>query len=143
MTTEKFWIGWLKVAAVVVTLFGVFMALFNHTNAFNFMTAFIEKAFYTDSEFALKVASLQNWLVGTLGATMAGWGLMMLYLIKHPIQNKEKWAWNAMLLSVIVWLTIDCLVSYHYKAYFNLVVNAIFYLQFFAPLMVIRKSMTN
>ncbi len=117
------------------------MALFNHTNMFEIMNMFIQSTFYADTSITSSAASLQQWMIGVFGATMAGWGIMMLYLIKHSLQNKELWAWNAMLISLIVWFSIDMVVSIHFKVFFNVLVNAIFFLQFFAPLLVLRKSM--
>jgi hypothetical protein len=141
MTTEKFWLTWLKISAIITTLLGVLMALFNHTNMFEIMNMFIQSTFYADTSITSSAVSLQQWMIGVFGATMAGWGIMMLYLIKHSLQNKELWAWNAMLISLIVWFSIDMVVSIHFKAFFNVLVNAIFFLQFLAPLMVLRKSM--
>lgn len=143
MNAEKFWFGWLKIAAALCTLFGVFMALFNQSGMFNFLNNLIVNSFYSSNSNVSIIAPLQAWLIGILGATMAGWGIMMLYLIKHPLQNKERWAWNAIFISMIVWFTIDSFISFHYGANFNLLINALLFLQFLAPLLVIRSSMVK
>jgi hypothetical protein len=57
------------------------------------------------------------------------------------LQKKELWAWNAMVLSLVVWFSIDTYLSSYYGATFNVIINIIFALQFFAPLLFLRNSM--
>lgn len=139
-SAEKFWFGWLKFAAIVCIFTGFFIALLNRTPVFNFMNRFITKTFYSGPELAVEIASLQSWLLGIIGAAMAGWGIAMVYLIHYPLQRKELWAWNAIVIPVLVWFLIDTTISACYEAYFNIIVNCILVLQFAAPLLFIRNS---
>lgn len=141
--SEYFWFGWLKVAAIVCIAFGAFMAIFNQAQIFNFMNVHIENAFYSGIQIPENIAQLQGWLIGIAGASMAGWGLMMLFLIHFALRKKDKWAWNAMFYSILLWFSIDTILTIKYEASFNIVINLIFFLQFLAPLMFIRQSMNK
>jgi hypothetical protein len=140
-TAEKFWYGWLKITAILVTIFGIKLALFNQTVLFNFINKPIERIFNFNPEVARLISPLQGWLVGVLGATMAGWGISMLFLIMYPLRKKEMWSWNAIMLSLVVWYLIDTTLSARSGVYLNVVINTIFLIQFLAPLLFLRNTM--
>lgn len=142
-SAEKFWFGWLKIAAMLCTLFGIFMALFNQTEVLGFLNKHIVSTFYKTPELAYAAAPAQAWLIGVLGATMTGWGVAILYLIHYPLQRKEQWAWNAILLPLLIWFLIDSSLSACHGAYFNVIINFVLILQFIAPLMFLRNSFSN
>lgn len=140
---EKFWFGWLKIAAVCCTFFGIFMVFFNQTPAFNFLNKHINRIFYSGHTSIHEFLPFQGWLLSVLGATMTGWGISILFLIYYPLQKKEPWAWNAIMISMIVWFSLDTFMSAKYGALFNVVINIIFMLQFVAPLLFIRNLMIS
>lgn len=86
---------------------------------------------------------MQTWLVSVLGATMVAWGAMMLFLILFPLQRKEKWSWNALMVSVVLWFCIDTFISSYHHSLINVVVNTIFFLQFIAPLLVLKENIES
>ncbi len=143
MNAEKFWYGWLKVAAVTCTVWGLFVSLFNQTSILNFMHRFINDAFYTSGTVKEHSGSLQEWVLSSVGSVMAAWGIIMLFLIRYPLQKKEKWSWNAIMYSLIVWYIIDTFYSFYHGAGFSVVVNTILMLQFVAPLLVIKNTMVK
>ena len=138
---EKFWYGWLKVAATLVTIFGILLVFFNHTRGFEFLNQKIAEVFFLSPEMVMDMASLQSWMIGVIGATTAGWGLTLMYLIFVPLKRKEKWAWNAITISLALWFVLDTWISTHYGAKFNVILNIAFAMQFFAPLLFIRSTM--
>lgn len=140
---EKFWLNWLKLVASFIILLGILMALFNQSAIFNIMNNYIGEAFYTSPIIPERTIYLQSWLVSVLGATMAGWGLTMLFIIIFPLQQFEKWAWYALLVSIIVWFIPDTFISSHLGADFNVVLNIIFLLLFATPLLFLRKSVNS
>lgn len=140
-TAEKFWYGWLKVAAILTTVFGILMAMFNRSAVFSCINDPIGHIFNQSNEFALLVAPLQGWFISVLGATMAGWGISILFLILYPLQKKETWSWKAIMLSLIVWYSLDTFLSAKSGVYFNVLINTIFLIQFMAPLLFLRTSM--
>jgi hypothetical protein len=140
-SAEKFWYGWLKITALLTILTGLKLSLFNTLPTFDFLSKPINRIFNFNPELARIIAPLQNWLVSVLGATMAGWGITVLFLISYPLQKKEAWSWNAIMLSLIVWYTIDTFLSARAGVNFNVVINTIFLIQFIAPLLFLRNTM--
>lgn len=138
---EKFWYSWLKIAATLVTIFGLLLTLFNQTKGFAFLNKKIVEVFFLSPQMAVNLASLQSWMVSIIGATTAGWGLTLMYLIFIPLKRKEKWAWNAITYSLILWFVLDTWISTYYGAKFNVILNIAFAMQFLAPLLFIRSTM--
>lgn len=60
----------------------------------------------------------------------------------YPFKKKEKWAWNCLVVGLLVWFVLDTSISLNYKVYFNAVFNtallisailpAVFTLKYFA-----------
>jgi hypothetical protein len=140
---EKFWYGWLKVAGIIVVVFGILLAIISQLKGFLLITEQIARIFFLNEQVLVHIASLQAWMIGIIGATTAGWGVTLLYLILIPLKRKEKWAWNAIFLSLLIWFVIDTSISTYYGAKFNVFLNIALLLQFLAPLLFIRTNMKN
>jgi hypothetical protein len=82
---------------------------------------------------------MRGWLIGIMGAVMAGWGSSMLYIVYHPFRRREKWAWRSIFYPVLIWFLLDSTVSACYDATFNVVINTVLFLQVLAPLLFLRK----
>jgi hypothetical protein len=91
----------------------------------------------------IDIQDLQAWMIAIIGSVTAGWGITLLYMIIVPLKRKEKWAWNAIMISMLVWFSIDTFISSYYGARFNVVINIAFALQFVAPLLFLRTTMLN
>ncbi len=141
MNAEKFWYGWLKVAAALCSFLGILMALFNQTPFFNHFNEHIEKMLYSHPQLGINVSEFRELLVSVSGTIIAAWGIAMLFLIIYPLQRKELWSWRALTISLLVWFSLDTYVSTYYGITINALVNVVFGLQFFAPLLFLRKTM--
>jgi hypothetical protein len=75
-----------------------------------------------------------------LGATMAGWGVTLAFIVYHPYTKKERWAWNSIVIGLSVWFVIDTLMSVYTRAYFNVGVNVLLIIMAGIPLLMSRKS---
>jgi hypothetical protein len=140
---ENFWYTWLKVAAVIVVLFGAVLSLYILIidRGLEVLNKHISNTFRLSPQFMIDMTSVQGWMIGIIGATTAGWGITLLYLILVPLKRKEKWAWNAIMISLLIWFSLDTFISSYYGATFNIFLNIAFALQFVAPLLFIRSTM--
>ena len=140
---EKFWYGWLKAVAIIVTLFGVTLSVYTviSGDGIAVLNEHIAKSFKLSPEFMMDIHDLQAWMIAIIGAVTAGWGITLLYLILVPLTRKEKWAWNAIMISMLVWFSLDTFISSYYGAHFNVVLNMVFAMQFVAPLLFIKSNM--
>ena len=84
--------------------------------------------------------SLKNWYTGVTEAVMLGWGIAMLYIVNHSLQQKESWAWRSIFYPVIAWYILDSGISAYYGVLINVVINSVFFSQIMAPLLFLRNQ---
>ncbi len=77
MRSFSFWQRWLLIVGIVVTLFGVFMAIFNNTPIFKFFNDQIDPVFWASRLQPIPALSFRTSVYGVWGATVAGWGLTL------------------------------------------------------------------
>jgi hypothetical protein len=49
------------------------------------------------------VSSSQGWFYGVWGATIAGWGIFLIFMACIPFKQREKWACNCLVVGLGVW----------------------------------------
>lgn len=144
-TNYLFWIKWLKVASIIVVFFGLFMAVSSiiSNTIFALFDKEINPAFFSNSEIITDaMKDFQAWQYGIGASMLVSWGILMFFLSSNPLANKEKWAWNAMVLSLFGWFCIDEPISLYFNVYFNAIFNVGFLAMFLIPLVFTRKSIS-
>ena len=139
---DKFIIGqrWLLTLSVAVTLFGLFMALFSGTSLFAFFNHQIDPAFWGTNAVGATAKLFQQWIYGVWGATIAGWGVILIYIVRYPFARKERWAWRGVVLGLLVWYLLDTLLSVLYRVYFNAAFNTLILIMAAPPLIFTSKD---
>ena len=99
MTNFTFWQKWLLVVCILIVAFGVFMIVGSFLGGDNSQT---------DSEFlqryhVITFEAFRQWIFAVLGATMAGWGVCLIFITRYPFQRKELWVWNCLVAGMSVW----------------------------------------
>ncbi|MCJ7433921.1 MAG: hypothetical protein MUO77_10575 [Anaerolineales bacterium] len=140
MKTFSFWQRWLFIFSLVVTLFGLVMAIFNRTPIFAFFDSQINPIFWGTSLLPPGVNEFQGFVYGVLGATMAGWGVFLAFIVHYPFQARERWAWNALALGLILWFVTDISISLYYGVVFNAIFNTVFFILAALPLAFTRQK---
>jgi len=140
MGSFNFWYRWLFVIGIIIVAFGVFMAVFNQSPFFRLFNDQIDPVFWEDAAIPDASTEFQGWVYGVLGATMAGWGLMLIFIIQYPFRHCEKWAWTAIASSLGFWYLLDTALSLYFGVYFNAVFNTLLLLVLTPPLIATRKE---
>ena len=135
------WHRWLFIVSILLILFGVFMAIFNATPLFDLFNTQINPVFWGESPAPASTTAFQTWIYGVLGATVAGWGICMAFMIYYPYGRKERWAWWALTAGIIVWYMIDTSISLAYGVVFNAGFNTLLLLLAGIPLLATRTAM--
>lgn len=135
----SFWQKWLYLTAIALIALGVIITFLNQTVAFDFFNSNINIVFFQNANTQLS-NDFQQWIYALLGATLIGWGITNIFVIRHAFKNKEKWAWQALLLSTTAWFILDTAASLHFKATFNAAFNTIIYALIVIPLIYTRKE---
>jgi tetrahydromethanopterin S-methyltransferase subunit D len=138
-----FWQRWLFVVGVFVIIFGVFIALLNGTVLFD--TLFnkqIDAVFWDDGgPNDNSTQDFQQWVYGILGATVAGWGVCLVFIAHYPFKRREPWAWRCLVVSMGLWFVLDSVMSLSARNYFNeFAVNVPLLLLVLLPLWFTRRS---
>ncbi|MFA9406022.1 MAG: hypothetical protein ACERKX_09430 [Anaerolineales bacterium] len=137
-----FWQRWLLVFAVLLILFGIGMVFFNTTSVFDtFFNDNINPAFWGSEGPDPTTLKFQSWVYGLLGATIAGWGVFVFFLVKIPFAQRKKWAWNCMFWGLLLWYVLDTGASIYYGVLFNALFNTAIFLAALIPLLFTRGRM--
>lgn len=137
-----FWQRWLLVFAVLLILFGVGMVFFNTTSIFDiFFNDNINPAFWGSGGTDPTALKFQSWVYGLLGATIAGWGVFIFFLVKNPFAQREKWAWTCIFWGLLLWYVLDTGASIYHGVLFNALFNTAIFLVALIPLLFTRGRM--
>ena len=139
MDQFQFWQRWFKALSIIIVIFGVFMALFNQSAIFSFFNQQIDPVFWGSAFHPGEYTKFQGWIYGVLGATMAGWGLMLLFVVQYPFRLREKWAWQSIAISLGFWYVLDTGISLYFGVIFNTVFNTLLLLAVIPPLIATKK----
>ena len=139
MDQFQFWQRWFKALSIIIVIFGVFMALFNQSAIFSFFNQQIDPVFLGSASHPVEYTKFQGWIYGVLGATMAGWGLMLLFVVQYPFRLREKWAWQSIAISLGFWYVLDTGISLYFGVIFNTVFNTLLLLAVIPPLIATKK----
>jgi len=135
MNNFGFWHKWLLVVGLYLTIFGIILALIPHSFLMNlFINNHVDQIFWADGILPDAANSFQGWVYGVLGATVAGWGVMMSLIIYFPFKRGERWSWYCLVLCFGLWYVIDTSLSLYYGVPFNALFNTTLLLLVAIPL---------
>ena len=140
MKSFQFWQRWLFVFSLIITIFGLGVALFSRTPLFVVVDSLINPNFWKANPLPIGVYEFQGWIYGVLGATMAGWGVFLAFIARHPFQARERWAWNAILFGLSLWFVTDTSISLYFGVAANAIGNIGFFLLGILPLIFTRRE---
>jgi len=134
-----FWYRWLFVTAVIISIFGLFMAFFSGTRLFDLFNNQINPVFWEAGALEAGTKAFQQWVYGAWGATVAGWGIFLAFMARYPFRNRELWSWNCLLVGMVVWFVVDTGFSAYFKVYVNVALNAVLFVLVLLPLLFTRR----
>lgn len=140
MDSFEFWYRWLLIASIILIFFGVVLALFNQSLFFDFIFNIrINPYFWGGNEPDSTALHFQQWAYGVLGATIAGWGVIVFFIIRQPFRNQERWAWTASVAGIGLWYILDTFISIAAGVFYNAVFNTLLLAVFMVPLIFTRR----
>jgi len=124
---------------IIITIFGIFMAFFSGTPVFKLFDVNINKTFWVKENIISATKNFQRWVYGAWGATIAGWGIFIVFIARYAFNKKEKWVWMCMFLGLLIWFLIDTGFSVYFRVYINVILNSIIFLVFILPLIFTKR----
>jgi hypothetical protein len=140
MLNFSFWQKWLFTVSMLLVVFGILMALLSATPLFDLFNRQIDPAFWGSGVVDASARGFQSWIYGVWGATITGWGIFLSFIVAYPFQKREKWAWNCLVVGLLVWYGLDTGLSFIHGVYFNAVFNTGLLLLAMAPAIMTRKD---
>ena len=141
MKNIHFWVKWLFITCLIVIAYGLGLVFFSQSALFDLLiNDRINMTFWGTTRVTPDILTFQSFIYSVLGATAAGWGILLAFMVQYPFRNKEKWAWNAIALAIATWFVLDTGYSVYYQAYINAIINTILLVALGLPLLVTRKE---
>jgi hypothetical protein len=140
MNRFNFWSRWLIAVAVAIVVFGIFMALLNGTALFRLFNMNIDPVFWQTENIVEGARLFRTWVYGAWGATIAGWGITLMFIGLHPFKRKELWAWNGITIGVAMWYVLDTGISLYFGVNFNAIFNTSILILAALPLLFTRSE---
>lgn len=134
MRNFEFWQRWLIGIGILITAFGVVMALFNSTFFFALFNNQIDPVFWGSRGPEGGAIAFQRWVYGGWGATVAGWGLTIAFLAAYAFRTKESWVRNGLTMGLGLWFVLDTVISLRERVFFNAAFNCVLMLIVAVPL---------
>jgi hypothetical protein len=140
MSRFLFWQKWLFALGGVIVAFGLALAVFNQTPLFDMLfNRQINPAFWADNAVTPQIRAFQQWVYGVLGATMAGWGVFIVFIALEPFRRRERWTWNCLAVGIGLWFVVDTTLSIAANVIFNAAFNSLLLVLMALPLIATRS----
>ena len=140
MSRFLFWQKWLLALGGVIVVFGLALAVFNQTPVFDVLfNRQVNPTFWTEAEITPQIRAFQQWAYGVLGATMAGWGVFVVFIAHEPFRRRERWAWNCLAFGIGLWFMVDTTLSIAANVIFNVAFNSLLLVLVLLPVLATRS----
>lgn len=144
MNAFHFWRRWLATLSWLIAILGIAFALFNQTALFDALfNDHIDPSFWPAGRMQPQAVAFQGWAYGVMGALMAAWGVIMAFVAHYPYARRERWAWRAMALAVLVWFIPDTALAVAFGLTVAWTGNIVLLLLFAVPLLATRGAMQH
>jgi hypothetical protein len=137
-TPRTLWDDLLKFATVIVGVTGLFFVGFGPATQELFKRLIYGTA--PDPVVGVEALRYVRFVYGVLGAVMFGWALALWFIITGPFRERQRWAWNAVVASMIGWFVVDTTLSLLSGYGENAILNVAFALMFAVPLHLARAD---
>ena len=141
MKSFSFWRGWLVTVGSILTLFGLALVFFNQSPLFDAVfNNHINPSFWPSGAISPDIVRFQAWIYGVLGATVAGWGAVVVFIARYPFHRRESWARDSIAVGISLWYLADTAVSLYFGVGFNAAFNTIVLILVWVPLALTWKA---
>lgn len=125
MERFRLWVAWLKIVGFGLVIFSIIMTFLNSTPLFGMFNKGIDPVFWGGTLSDTRAISFRTWVYGAWGATIAGWGISLLFIVYNAFTRQERWAWFAISVGLAVWYLLDTGMSAYFGVGFNVIFNSL------------------
>jgi len=135
--SRTFWITWLTIILIVVLLYSLLLVVAGGIAGSLFDVLGFGPPASIDSP---EVRDYLRLPYMVLGAVMAGWSLLMLFIVRGPFVEGSAWAPRALIFAVGLWFVLDTGMSLVLGFPAHALFNIPFALALGIPLLALRKA---
>lgn len=136
-----FWRNWLLIASGLFTIQSITWLFFGSFDPFGLYTGLMAQSFWDTSTLTPEAQKTFAFAVVPLGATTAGYFLMVHFLVRYGFPRRERWAYRAVVAALLLWFVLDTSFSLWHGAWFNvLIVNLPCVVIMGIPLLGLRRA---
>jgi predicted DCC family thiol-disulfide oxidoreductase YuxK len=129
---------WLLLVAWGHIFIGLAIPLLAYSGAFAYYSGLLHQAFWPGLAMTGETVQFQRWIVALFGPTIASVGVVMAYLVRAGAKFRERWPWNAILVSLAVWAPGDIGISLLRHFWLHVWIDAAALLAIFPPVLILR-----
>ena len=107
---QKSLVLWISIAGIIGMLFGIFYAFFG-------LVGFPAYRILVPKE------SMSAWSNGLYGSMFIGFSVLLFFVGRHALLNKDKVLLKILLYGIYSWLIVEASFSFYYGVYFNVGVD--------------------
>jgi hypothetical protein len=135
----NFWKNWLVIIGLSLIGLGVYITFFKNTPLFAFFGNLIDPVFWSNEVITGGTRNFKGFIYSFSGTYVLLWGINIVFISRYALIQGNKWAWNCLALSTIVWFAIMAPFSFYYKVYYNVIGDILFFILIAVPMLKIRK----
>ncbi|MCA9885624.1 MAG: hypothetical protein KC708_21750 [Anaerolineae bacterium] len=144
-TVPKGWIRWMNIVCGLFILYGLALVLLpsqvqDVQGAIYYNWPLGEDAY---SQLTSIEYNYHIFLYGVIGGVLIGWSVLIIAVVNGPLQNGYRWAWQALVISLVAWFVTDTLISLATGMTINGLFNLVSTAAFAIPLFVLRPYMAS
>lgn len=139
-----FWRGCLLALSAVFAVQGASWAVIGGLDPLGFYESHMARALWQAGRLPEDAGRAFAYAMVPLGATTAGYFVLVFLVVRHAFPRRELWAHRAVVAAVLTWFVLDCVLCAAWGAWFNvLIVNVPCVVLLGVPLLALRPYFTG
>lgn len=134
MKKEKW--AWIS---VLMTVTGIYITYFNKTGLYEPFRKIFDPVFWQSGEISEGTSNFKGFIYSFSGTFLMLWGINSFFIVKYAFKPENKWAWNSLLITTLVWFLTMVNYSFYYKFYVNAIGDIIYFVILMFPLLFTRR----
>ncbi len=131
---------YLKFVSAFMAIFSLLWIYFGSLDPFGIYDNLMAEKFFGRNELSLEEKKVFQFAVVPLGATSAAFFVLQYLVAHYAYANRERWAYNAIVISFLFWFFVDTICSIYHGAYFNVFLANISALVLMLPFILFGKK---
>lgn len=119
---------------------GLFIVFFKDLPVFVLFSQYIDPVFWKGEDISESTKLYKSFMYSFSGTYVMLWGILLFAITKCAFKPENKWAWNSILITTLVWFFTMFPFSLYYKVYVNAFGDMVFFILIMIPLVFTKKQ---